>query len=133
MLSEKRTVVAEDELTLPASGLVIEQGQVAGIEWTWTATSGDRAFLQVTNQQTAALALGDGWRQTHEDPPWKVEIDGEPSIVTTFGWPEGAPPGESTSLLNVSRAMSTIPQLVAARSGAVSVLDFPAPRAAGLA
>jgi len=62
-----------------------------------------------------------------------VEIDGEPSIVATFGWPEGAPPGESTSLLNVSRAMNTIPRLVAARAGAVSVLDFPAPRAAGLA
>jgi hypothetical protein len=29
--------------------------------------------------------------------------------------------------------MNTIPQLVAAASGAVSVLDFPAPRAAGLA
>ena len=26
---------------------------------------------------TAALALGPGWRQTHEDPPWRVEIDGE--------------------------------------------------------
>ncbi len=93
VLSEKRTVVAEEQLTLPASGLVIAEGQVAGIEWTWTATSGDREFLKVTNQQTAALALGDGWRQTHEDPPWRVEIDGEPSIVTTFGWPEGAPPG----------------------------------------
>ncbi len=46
VLSEKRTVVAEDELTLPASGLVIAQGQVAGIEWTWTATSGDREFLE---------------------------------------------------------------------------------------
>jgi len=133
VLSEKRTVVAEEELTLQPSGLVIGAGQVAGIEWTWTATSGDREFLKVTNQQTAALRLGDGWRQTHDDPPWRVEIDGEPSIVTTFGWPEGAPPGESTSLLNVSRAMNTIPQLVAARPGAVSVLDFPAPRAAGLA
>jgi 4-hydroxy-tetrahydrodipicolinate reductase len=132
VLSEKRTVVAEEDFTLPSSRLVIARGQVAGIEWTWTATSGDRAFLKVTNQQTAALRLGDGWRQTHEEPPWRVEIDGEPSIVTTFGWPEGAPPGESTSLLNVSRAMNTIPQLVAARPGAVSVLDFPAPRASGL-
>src|SRR4051812_2642013 len=75
VLSEKRTVVADEQLTLPASGLVIAPGQVAGIEWTWTATSGDRAFLKVTNQQTAALALGDGWRQTHADPPWRVEID----------------------------------------------------------
>jgi hypothetical protein len=28
--------------------------------------------------------------------------------------------------------MNTIPRLVEARAGAVSVLDFPAPRAAGL-
>jgi 4-hydroxy-tetrahydrodipicolinate reductase len=133
VLSEKRTVVVDHDVVLPSSGMVIRTGQVAGIEWTWTATSDDREFLKVTNQQTAALRLGDGWRQTHEDPPWRVEIDGEPSIVTTFGWPEGAPPGESTSLLNVSRAMNTIPQLVAARPGAVSVLDFPAPSAAGLA
>jgi len=133
VLSQKRTAVADEQLTLQPSGLVIAAGQVAGIEWTWTATSGDHEFLQVTNQQTAALALGAGWRQTYAEPPWRVEIDGEPSIVATFGWPEGAPPGESTSLLNVSRAMNTIPRLVAARAGAVSVLDFPAPRAAGLA
>jgi hypothetical protein len=133
VLAEKRTVVAEDDITLPASRLVIAAGQVAGIEWTWSAMSGDHEFLRASNQQTAALRLGPGWRETHDEPPWRVEIDGEPSIVTTFGWPEGAPPGESTSLLNVSRAMNTIPRLVAARSGAVSVLDFPAPRAAGLA
>jgi 4-hydroxy-tetrahydrodipicolinate reductase len=133
VLAEKRTVVADDDIVLPASGLVIGRGQVAGIEWTWSATSGDHEYLKVTNQQTAALRLGPGWRETHEEPPWRVEIDGEPSIITTFGWPEGAPPGESTSLLNVSRAMNTIPRLVAAPPGAVSVLDFPAPAAAGLA
>ena len=132
VLAQKRTVVAEDDITLPASGLVITKGQVAGIEWSWSATSGNHEFLRASNQQTAALQLGPGWRETHAEPPWRVEIDGEPAIVTTFGWPEGAPPGESTSLLNVSRAMNTIPRLVEARAGAVSVLDFPAPRAAGL-
>ena len=72
---------------------MVTKGQVAGIEWSWSATSGDHEFLRATNQQTAALQLGPGWRETHEEPPWRVEIDGEPSIVTTFGWPEGAPPG----------------------------------------
>lgn len=133
VLSEKRTVVAEADITLPASGLAIAQGQVAGIEWTWTATSAEHEFLKVTNQQTAALRLGAGWRETHEEPPWRVEIDGEPTMVATFGWPVDAPPGESTSLLNVSRAMNTIPRLVKTPAGAVSVLDFPAPTAAGLA
>ena len=133
VLAEKRTSLAEDDLRLEPSGLAIAKGQVAGIEWTWSATAGDREFLRVTNQQTAALRLGPGWRETFEEPSWRVEIDGEPSIITTFGWPEGAPIGESTFLLNVSRAMNTIPRLVEARAGAVSVLDFPAPRAAGLA
>jgi 4-hydroxy-tetrahydrodipicolinate reductase len=132
--SEKRIVLAEADITLPASGLVITAGQVAGIEWTWTATSGDTEFFTLTNQQTAALGLGPGWRETHDEPPWRVEIDGEPTIVATFGWPVDAPPGESTALLNVARAMNTIPRLVDAPPGAVSVLDFPAPTAAdGLA
>ena len=125
VLAEKRTVLADEDLTLPASGLLVAKGTVAGVEWTWAARAGDQVFLQVTNQQTAALGLGPGWRETHEEPPWRVEIDGEPPVIATFGWPPGAPPGESTSLLNVSRAMNTIPRLVAARPGCVSVLDFP--------
>ena len=126
VLVAKRVVLAEEDLVLPTSGLLVPAGTVAGIEWTWAATAADREFLRVTNQQTAALGLGPGWRERYEDPAWRVEIDGEPPIVATFGWPAGSPPGESTLLLNVSRAMNTIPRLVAARPGYVSVLDFPA-------
>jgi 4-hydroxy-tetrahydrodipicolinate reductase len=104
----------------------VAAGTVAGIEWTWAATAAGREFLRVTNQQTAALGLGPGWRDRHEDPSWTVEIDGEPPIVATFGWPPGHQTGGSTFLLNVSRAMNTIPRLVAASPGYVSVLDFPA-------
>ena len=109
VLAEKRVVLAEEDIVLPTSGLLVAAGTVAGIEWTWAATADGEEFLRVTNQQTAALGLGPGWRDRHEDPAWTVEIDGEPPIVATFGWPPGFPPGESTSLLNVSRAMNTIP------------------------
>jgi hypothetical protein len=128
--SEKRVALAESRITLSPSGLVIEPGQVAGVEWTYTACSGDQEFFKLTNQQTAALNLGPGWRETHDMPNWRVEIDGEPSIIAHFAWPSDAHPGESTHLLNVSRAMNTIPRVVAAAPGAVSVLDFPAPVAA---
>lgn len=126
VLADKRIALAPDDIVLSGSGLVVKAGTVAGIEWTFVARAGDRPFYTVSNEQTAALGLGPGWRETFEDPPWRVAIDGEPSLVATMGWPEGAPPGKSTQLLNVSRAMNTIPRLVAARSGCVSVLDFPA-------
>ena len=126
VLAEKRIALASDDIVLPGSGLVVRAGTVAGIEWTFAASAGDRAFYTVSNEQTAALGLGPGWRENFDDPPWRVEIAGEPSIVATIGWPEGAPAGKSTQLLNVSRAMNTIPRLVAAGPGCVSVLDFPA-------
>jgi hypothetical protein len=129
VLAEKRVVLAEEDIVLPTSGLLVAAGTVAGIEWTWAATAAGQEFLRVTNQQTAALGLGPSWRDRYEDPAWTVEIDGEPPIVATFGWPPGFSPGTSTSLLNVSRAMNTIPRLVAASPGYVSVLDFPAVRA----
>ncbi len=126
VLAAKRVVLAEEDIVLASSGLLVAAGTVAGIEWTWAATAADREFLRVTNQQTAALGLGPGWRDRAGDPSWTVEIDGEPSIVATFGWPPGSQTGGSTFLLNVSRAMNTIPRLVAASPGYVSVLDFPA-------
>ena len=125
VLTEKRVALASDDIVLPGSGLLVRAGTVAGIEWTFVATSGAREFYTVSNQQTAALGLGPGWRATHDDPPWRVEIQGEPSIVATMGWPPGAAPGKATQLLNVSRAMNTIPRLVTARPGCVSVLDVP--------
>jgi hypothetical protein len=126
VLAEKRVALAADDVVLQGSGLVVKAGTVAGIEWTFVGRSGDHDFYTVSNEQTAALGLGPGWRETFEDPPWRVEIDGEPPVVATFGWPPGVAPGKATQLLNVSRAMNTIPRLVAARPGCVTVLDFPA-------
>jgi hypothetical protein len=71
------------------------------------------------------LGLGEGWRKDHEQPPYTVEIDGDPPIVATMGWPQGVEPGAANSRLNSARAMNMIIRLVAAPPGAVSVLDFP--------
>ena len=126
VLAQKRIALAEADIVLSGSGLLVKEGTVAGAQWTFVAHSGDWPFLTIINEQTAVLGLGPGWRENHDEPPWRVEIDGEPPIVATFGWPDGVEAGAANSLLNVSRAMNTIPRLVDAPPGCVSVLDFPA-------
>lgn len=126
VLAEKRIALAERDELLPGSGLRVKAGTVAGAQWAFVAYSGERVFLRITNEQTALLGLGPGWRESHAEPPWRVEIDGDPPIVATFGWPDGVEPGAANSHLNAARAMNVIPRLVAAPPGCVSVLDFPA-------
>lgn len=119
---------------LQASGLVLEEGSVAGIRWTIAARADGREFYRLTNELTAMLALGDGWRQTTEEPAWQVEIDGEPPLVCSLGWPPGVEPHRSNTLLNAARAMNMLPRVIDARPGLLTVLDFPAAVAAdGLA
>jgi 4-hydroxy-tetrahydrodipicolinate reductase len=130
VLADKRIALAPQDETLPGSGLVVKTGTVAGAQWEFAAYAGSRKFMTITNEQTAILGLGPGWRENHDEPAWKVEIDGDPPIVATFGWPEGVEPGAANSRLNSARAMNIIPRLVAARAGCVSVLDLP-PIAAG--
>jgi 4-hydroxy-tetrahydrodipicolinate reductase len=124
-LTGKDFAVAEQDVTLEGSGLVVRKGTVAGARWSVTGYTGQRPFVTITNEQTAVLGLGEGWRRDHVQPPYTVEIDGDPPIVATMGWPEGTPPGIANYHLNVARAMNTVPRLVAAPPGAVSVLDFP--------
>jgi 4-hydroxy-tetrahydrodipicolinate reductase len=126
VLAGKRIALAPEDAVLPGSGLLVAKGTVAGAQWEFVASSGDHQFLRITNEQTAVLGLGPGWRANHDEPPWRVEIDGEPPIVATFGWPDGVEPGAANSLLNAARAMNIVPRLVAAPPGCVSVLDFPA-------
>ena len=42
-----------------------------------------------------------------------------------LGWPGGVDPTTSNLHLNVARAMNTIPRLIDAPPGPVTVLDFP--------
>jgi hypothetical protein len=126
--------LAPERAVLPASGLLLEKGMVAGVRWSLVGRADGREFYRVSNEQTALLGLGEGWRRSNDEPAWRVEIDGEPSIVSTFGWPDGADPGRENTLLNAARAMNILPRLVAAPPGLLTVLDFPAPVASdGLA
>jgi 2,4-diaminopentanoate dehydrogenase len=124
-LTGKDFAIADQDVTLEGSGLVIRKGTVAGARWSVTGYTGPRPFVTITNEQTAILRLGAGWRQDHAQPPYTVEIDGDPPITATMGWPEGTPPGIANYHLNAARALNTVTRLVAARPGAVSVLDFP--------
>ncbi len=122
--------LAAQRSTLPASGLVLEPGTIAGVRWTMAARADDREFYRLTNELTAALALGEGWRQSTEEPAWQVEIDGDPALVCTLGWPAGADPHASNTALNAARALNMLPRVIEARSGLLTVLDFPAAVAA---
>jgi 4-hydroxy-tetrahydrodipicolinate reductase len=126
--------LAPEDYVLAASGLEIRKGMAAGIRWTLTARADGRDFFRLVNEQSTRLDHGPDWRKSYGEPAWRVEIDGDPSIVCTFGWPEGTEPGKACHDLNALRSMNIIPRLVEAPPGALSVLDFPAPAASdGLA
>ncbi len=119
--------LAPEDYVLPASGLEVREGMVAGVRWTFVARAdGGQDFYRLVNEQSTRLDHGDDWRKTYDEPAWRVEIDGDPPIVCTFGWPEGTPPGKACHELNAARAMNIVPRLIEARPGGVSVLDFPA-------
>ncbi|MFC3173699.1 hypothetical protein ACFOD9_05485 [Novosphingobium bradum] len=127
-LESHELALAPEDYVLPASGLEIKKGMVAGVRWTWYArANGGRDFYRLVNEQSTRLDHGDDWRKTYDDPAWRVEIDGDPPIVCTFGWPSGTAPGKACHDLNAARAMAIVPRLIEARPGGVSVLDFPAP------
>lgn len=121
----KDTALATEPATLPGSGLRIEAGTLAGVRWTWSAYSGEHEFLTITNEQTAVLGLGEGWRQDEAAPAWTVELDASPSMVCTLSWPDGAPHAASNAQLNAARAINVLTALVDAPPGCVSVLDLP--------
>jgi len=123
--------LAPQRTELPASGLVLEPGTIAGVRWTIGAHADGREFYRLTNELTAILALGEDWRQTTEEPAWQVEIDGDPSMVCSLGWPAGADPHASNTALNAARALNMLPRVIAARPGLLTVLDFPAAVAGG--
>lgn len=121
----KEFALAPATVSLPASGLVIEAGTVAGVRWTWTAYSGEKAFLTVVNEQTGAYGLGAGWRSDDRDPAWTVELDADPPLIATLSWPEGEAAAACNAQLNAARAINMIDALVDAPPGCRSVLDLP--------
>ncbi len=123
--------LAPEDYVLPTSGLEIRKGMVAGVRWTIVARAdGGKDFYRLVNEQSTRLDHvsegGDEWRRSYDDPAWRVEIDGDPPIVVTFGWPSGTEPGKACHNLNAARAINVVPRLIEAKPGGVSVLDFPA-------
>jgi 4-hydroxy-tetrahydrodipicolinate reductase len=126
--------IAPHRVVLQPSGLVIEKGTVANVRWTWAARADGREFYRMSNEQSTMLGLGEGWRATYEEPAYRVEIDGWPSMACTLGWPTGSDPATSNYSLNAARAVNIMPRLVAAPPGLLTAADFPAPVASdGLA
>lgn len=123
--TEKIVAIVATTATLPGSGLVIEAGTVGGVRWTWVATSGDRPFLTIVNEQTAVFGLGDGWRRDDGEPAWTVELDASPPLIATLSWPEGQSAAACNAQLNAARAINMVDALIDAPPGCLSILDLP--------
>lgn len=124
-LTKKEFAGARSDLDLAPSGLRIPAGTIAGARWTFTGYSAGRPFYQLTNEQTAAVGLAPGWRETLDQAQWRVEIDATPSISVEFTSSASEGFGKATVELNAARAVNVIPSLVAAPVGCRSVLDLP--------
>jgi len=132
-ITNKEYALAPEDILLEASGLHIPAGTPAGVRWTFTGYSGGRAFLQIVNEQTAALALGPDWRQRADEPNWRIEIDGSPRLSCELSAQPGEDGTDHAAALNAARAVNFVPVVVAAPSGCRSILDLPAPRATHVA
>lgn len=127
-LTAKAYALTPEDLTLQPSGLKVRAGTPAGVRWTWTAYHGEKAFFELTNEQTVRLGLGTDWRKSIDEPNWTVDVHGEPDMHCTVALP-GIREGESApvSVLNAARAVNFVPAVVAAEPGIKTVLDLPAP------
>jgi 2,4-diaminopentanoate dehydrogenase len=140
-LTGKEYAVAPEEMVLSPSGLRIRKGTVAGVRWTHLAYCGDNPFYELVVEQTVRLGLGPGWRESADEPNWRVEITGVPNVACEFSLPhdQDLPHDrdgdvmDPVAALNAARAVNFIPRLVEAAPGFRTVLDLPAPRAATLA
>ncbi|WP_409330058.1 hypothetical protein [Trujillonella humicola] len=130
-LTDKQYAMSPEDMELAPSGLKVRAGTPAGVRWTYTAFTGEVPFFRLVNEQTVRLGLGEGWRQTQDEPNWRVRVVGTPTVTCTVDLPHGD--GEPVSELNAARAVNCIPRLIAAPAGWHTLLDLPAPRAATLA
>jgi 4-hydroxy-tetrahydrodipicolinate reductase len=129
-ITDKQFGMSPEDMTLSPSGLHIAAGTPAGVRWTFTAFSDGRPFFELVNEQTARLALGPGWRATEDEPNWRVEIEGTPTIRCQLELPPGHDDDlDHVAALNAARAVNFLPRIVAGPPGCRTVLDVPAPRA----
>jgi 2,4-diaminopentanoate dehydrogenase len=126
-LTSKQFAAASRDILLP-NGLRIPENTVAGVRWEFVAaTASGEPFYSLSKEQVAVPGLGPGWRTTAAEPQWRVEIDGEPSLVCEVNPVTQAGFGQSTAELNAARAVNLVPHIVAAAPGCRSILEFAAP------
>ncbi|HMD47288.1 MAG TPA: hypothetical protein VKG43_14065 [Acidimicrobiales bacterium] len=122
--SAKELAPAPEDLVLAHSGTTVARGTAAGIRRRFTGRTRGRPFYEVNVEMTVALGLGPGWRTSPQDPNWRIEIDGTPSMAAEIGL--SAPVGPGIIELNAARALNSVPRVVEAPVGCRSILDFPA-------
>jgi 4-hydroxy-tetrahydrodipicolinate reductase len=134
-LTAKEFAVSPEDMQLSPSGLKVAKGTAAGVRWTFTAYTGDEPFFELVNEQTVRLGLGDGWRVSADEPNWRVEVVGTPTITATMNLQHDSDNDavDPVSALNAARAVNFIPRVIEAAPGCRTVLDLVAPRAATLA
>jgi 4-hydroxy-tetrahydrodipicolinate reductase len=126
-LTAKQFAAAPRDITLP-NGMCIPKGTTAGVRWEFTgATSSGEHFYSLTKEQVAVAGLGPTWRASADEPQWRVEIEGTPSLRCEVTPMADGGFGETTAELNAARAVNLVPRIVAAEPGCRSVLDFAAP------
>ena len=133
-LTNKEFANTPEDMELSPSGYRVAAGTPAGVRWTFTAfTTDDVPFFELVNEQTVRLGLGEGWRASGDEPNWRVEVVGTPTLTCVVDLPHDHSDGlDPVSALNAARGVNFLPRLIAAEPGLCTVLDLPAPRAATL-
>jgi 2,4-diaminopentanoate dehydrogenase len=123
-ITSKEFAAAPQHLLLEPSGLTVPEGHAAGIRWKFTGLTGDRPFYEMNVEMTVGLHLGPGWRSRVDQPNWRIEIDGSPSLMAEITVQQPAGPGIIE--LNAARAVNMVSRVVEAPVGCHSILDVPA-------
>lgn len=126
-LTKKEFGAASQDTVLQPSGLVIKKGDVAGARWTLTAYSNGKPFYEVVNEQTAELGLGADWRQSVDEPNWRVLVEGSPDVEVQLALPGSHDDPDHVAALNAARAVACLTRVVqVSKTGWVTILDLPA-------
>ncbi|MCW2528408.1 MAG: hypothetical protein JWM76_3268 [Pseudonocardiales bacterium] len=126
-ITNKEYAPSAEDIVLQPSGLEVKKGAAIGVRWTFTAYSDGEPFYEVVNEQTGALGLGTGWRESEDETNWRVLIEGSPSIEATFGLKGAHDDPDHVAALNAARAVNFFPLISEAGPGWRTVLDVPAP------
>ncbi len=89
------------------------------------AFSGDKCVYTCEVELPAGCGLGEGWRQSMDEPEYTVTVEGKPGIKMTFASLDGADDIQAVIDINAARAINMIPHIVEAPAGCQSMLSMP--------